>query len=184
MMYSVRSKGTFRPIAGQDGPERGRAVAVLFFNLGARLRWVLSATPRPLYPLGREKMPIIYEIGWAPGQVWRGAENLASTRIRSSDRPVGSKSIYRLRHPGPWFPVLQYSNFICRRNILMDLFNRLCQCLFTETRFFWNIFVFKCLQFSVTEKLRMLTCLLTNTTFRILCDAVCLDEWLPPSDES
>jgi len=36
-----------------------------------------------------------------PGPVWTGAENLAPTGIRSLDRSVRSKSLYRLRYPGP-----------------------------------------------------------------------------------
>jgi len=30
------------------------------------LGWVVSATPRPLYPRGREPEPIVQEAGWAP----------------------------------------------------------------------------------------------------------------------
>jgi hypothetical protein len=37
--------------------------------------------------------------GWAPGTVWTGAENLASTGIRSPDRPARSQSLYRLSYP-------------------------------------------------------------------------------------
>jgi hypothetical protein len=33
--------------------------------------------------------------------VWKGAENLAPTGIRSPDLPVRSKSVYQLRYPGP-----------------------------------------------------------------------------------
>ena len=32
-------------------------IAVLFFNLCARWRWVVNATPRPLYP--QEKDPVL-----------------------------------------------------------------------------------------------------------------------------
>jgi hypothetical protein len=44
---------------------------------------VVNATPRLLYPWERDPVPIVKEGGWAPGQVWTGAENLASTGIRS-----------------------------------------------------------------------------------------------------
>jgi hypothetical protein len=49
------------------------------------------------------KTPRTHCIGgwWAPGPVWTGAENLASTGIRSPDRPARSESLYRLRYPGP-----------------------------------------------------------------------------------
>jgi hypothetical protein len=34
--------------------------------------------------------------------VWTGAENLASTGIRSLDRPTRSESLYRLSYRGPY----------------------------------------------------------------------------------
>ena len=43
--------------------------------------WVVNATPRPLYPRERYRVPIVQEAGWAPGQVWTRAENLAPTGI-------------------------------------------------------------------------------------------------------
>jgi hypothetical protein len=57
-------------------------------NLGARWLWVVSATPRPCYPRERDPVHIVQEAGWAPGPVWKGAENLVPTGIRSPDRPV------------------------------------------------------------------------------------------------
>jgi hypothetical protein len=59
----------------------------------------VSLTPRPLFTPGKDPVPIVQEVGWAPGPVWTGAENLAPTRIRSPDRPARSKSPYRLRYP-------------------------------------------------------------------------------------
>ena len=41
------------------------------------------------------------DAGWVQGQAWMVAEILASTGIRSPDRPARSKSLYRLRYPGP-----------------------------------------------------------------------------------
>ena len=38
-----------------------------FFKLGARCGWVVNATPRPLYPWERDPVPIVQEVGWAPG---------------------------------------------------------------------------------------------------------------------
>ena len=46
-------------------------------------------------------MPIVHEVGWARWPVWTGAENLASTGIRSPDRPARNQSLYRLSYPGP-----------------------------------------------------------------------------------
>ena len=41
-----------------------------------------------------------------------GAENLASTGIPSPHRPGRSKSLYRLRYPGPYF-LLRLNSIIC-----------------------------------------------------------------------
>jgi len=73
-------------------------VVDLFFNLGARC--VVSATPRPPYTRDIKPVPIVQEAGWAPGPVWKGAENLAATGIRSPDRPACNETIYRLSYPG------------------------------------------------------------------------------------
>jgi hypothetical protein len=35
----------------------------------------------------------VQEVGWTPGPVWMGAVNLASTGIRSPDRPARSESL-------------------------------------------------------------------------------------------
>ena len=49
-------------------------------------------------PPGKDPVPIVQEVGWASEPFWRGAENLASTGIRSSDRPARSQSLYRPRY--------------------------------------------------------------------------------------
>ena len=60
------------------------------------------STPRPgRFTAGKDPVPIVQEAEWARGPVWTGAENLASTGIRSPDRPARSESLYRLSYPGP-----------------------------------------------------------------------------------
>jgi hypothetical protein len=87
-----KGKGTrYRP----EGPEGGRGIALIFPDLGARRGWVVSTTPRPLYP-EKDPVPIVQEAGWAPGPVWTCEKNLAPTRIRSPDRPARSQSLYRI----------------------------------------------------------------------------------------
>jgi hypothetical protein len=54
-----------------------------FFNLGARWGWMVNTTPRPLYLGERDPVPTVQEVGWAPGPIWTGAENLASTEFDS-----------------------------------------------------------------------------------------------------
>ena len=52
-------------------------------------------------PPRKDPVPTVQEAGYAPGLVWKGAENLAPTGIRSPDRPACSESLYRLSYPGP-----------------------------------------------------------------------------------
>jgi hypothetical protein len=62
------------------------------------------SAPRPgHFTPGKDPVPVVYEAGWAPGPVWTGAENLASTGIRFPDRPARSESLYRLRYPSPTY---------------------------------------------------------------------------------
>jgi hypothetical protein len=65
-------------------------------------RWGGWSAPRPgRFTPGKDPVPIVQEVGWAPGPVWTGAENLAPTGIRSPDRPARRESLYRLSYPGP-----------------------------------------------------------------------------------
>ena len=57
---------------------------------------MVNATPRSPYAV-----PIVEEPGWAAGPVWTLVESLDPNGIRSSDRPAGSESLYRLRCPDP-----------------------------------------------------------------------------------
>jgi len=36
---------------------------------------VVNAMPQPLYP-GKDPVPIVLEVGWAPGPFWTGVDNL------------------------------------------------------------------------------------------------------------
>jgi hypothetical protein len=66
----------------------------------------LAPRPGRFTPHERDPVPIAQEAGWVPGPVWTAAENLASTGIRSPDRPARSESLYRLRYRGPRYSVL------------------------------------------------------------------------------
>jgi hypothetical protein len=101
--YTVRrySKVKDNLITDHQGP-RGinRGIALLILNLGAR--WGGWSAARPgRFASGKDTVPIVGEAGWAPGPVRTGAENLASTGIRSPERPARSQSLYRLSYPGP-----------------------------------------------------------------------------------
>ena len=54
--------------------------------------------PAAPYP-GKDPIPIVQDAGWASGPVWTGAEILASTEVRSPDRPARRQTLYRLRYP-------------------------------------------------------------------------------------
>ena len=60
---------------------------------------MVNATP----PVSLPVVPIVWEARWAPGPVWTSAQNLAPTRIRSSDRSVVSELLHQLRYLGPRF---------------------------------------------------------------------------------
>jgi hypothetical protein len=75
-----------------------RGIALLILDLGARREWVVSTTPRPLYP--QERPGTHCTGGWVGSRpVWMCAKNLAPTGIRSLDRPARSQSLYRLSYP-------------------------------------------------------------------------------------
>jgi len=50
-------------------------------------------------PAGKTQYPLYRRLRGAPGPVSTGAENLATTRFRSPNRPARSQSLYRLRYP-------------------------------------------------------------------------------------
>ena len=79
---------------------RGSRVIVLpYHDHGTRRGCGVSVTPRPLFTPGKDLVHIVQEVGWAPGPVWTGAENLALTAIRSPDPPTDSQLLYRLCYP-------------------------------------------------------------------------------------
>jgi hypothetical protein len=46
------------------------------------------------YSLETDPVPIVHEAGMAPGSIWKGVKNLASTGIRLPDRSARSKTLY------------------------------------------------------------------------------------------
>jgi hypothetical protein len=57
------------------------------------MEWVVNAKTRALYPR-KDMVPLVSEAGWAPGSVWTGADNLASTGIRYQGRQASSEIQY------------------------------------------------------------------------------------------
>ena len=96
--WKVKVKVEF--ILEQATKAQNRGIALLFLYIG--FRWGGWSTPRlGRFTPGKDPVPIVLEAGWDPGPVWRGAENLASTGIRSPDRPACRESLHRLKQPGP-----------------------------------------------------------------------------------
>jgi hypothetical protein len=48
----------------------------------------------------KDPVPIVQDVGWAPGPVWVSTENLAPTGIRFPDFRARCKSLYRLSYRG------------------------------------------------------------------------------------
>ena len=70
----------------------GTGIALLFHDRGTRRGWVVSSTLRPQLTPGKDPVPIVQEAGWAPGPVWKDAENLAPIAIRARTvQPVVSR---------------------------------------------------------------------------------------------
>jgi hypothetical protein len=84
---------------GRTAYRVSRGIALPFHDHGTRKARGVSSTPRPLSTPRKDPVRIVQEDGWAPGPVWTGAENLATTGIRSPDRPARGQSLYRLRYP-------------------------------------------------------------------------------------
>ena len=83
-----------RLCTGRTAHRGSRDIALPFHDHGTRRLWGVNVTPRPLFSLVKDPVPIVQEAGWAPGPVWTCAENLAHTGIRSPDRPACSQSLY------------------------------------------------------------------------------------------
>jgi hypothetical protein len=68
------------PLTDSEAQRGGRGIALHSLELGARRGWVVSTTPRSLYP-GKDPVPIVQKPGWAPGPVWTCVKNLTLTGI-------------------------------------------------------------------------------------------------------
>ena len=60
------------------------------------------STPRPgRFTPGKDPVPIVQEVGWAPGPVWTVAKISPPPGFDPPTYPARSESLYRLRYPGP-----------------------------------------------------------------------------------
>jgi hypothetical protein len=106
LCVQISHLGRFHPFYRPWRPLGSRGIALLcFLDLGSRRGWGVSVMPQPLSTPGKDPVLIVQEAGWAPGPVWTGAENLASTGIRSPDRPAHSQSLYWLSYLTHRYPL-------------------------------------------------------------------------------
>jgi hypothetical protein len=122
--HRVKSKGNFTLEQAIKAQKGNSGIAVLFLYFGARWGWVVKTTPRPLYPRQSDPVPIVQEAGWRPGPVWTGAEHLATTGIRSLDRPARNESLYRIRYR----MVVKVGKRLGKRISRTKLWNGVIQC--------------------------------------------------------
>ena len=84
-----------------------------------------ASRPGRFLPPEKDSVPIVQEARWTPGLVWTDAENLASTGIRSPDRPARSQSLYRLSYTGPQYAEIATSNTNPGLESRMDFYSRI-----------------------------------------------------------
>jgi hypothetical protein len=63
-----------------------KVTALVFFNRGARIRRVVNATLRRLYPLERDPVTTVQKLGTPSWAVWTGAASVTSTGVGTPDR--------------------------------------------------------------------------------------------------
>jgi hypothetical protein len=85
-----------RLCTGRTAHSGSSGIALLLHDHGTRRGWGVNVMPRPLFTPRKDPVPIVQEVGWSPGPVWTGAENLAPTGIWSLDRLARNRSLYRL----------------------------------------------------------------------------------------
>jgi len=75
----------------------GRGKALLFHDHGTRRGWVVSSTHWPHFTPGKDLVPILQEVGWAPGSVWMGRKSRPHWDS-IPDCPGCSQLLYRLSY--------------------------------------------------------------------------------------
>jgi len=71
-----------------------------FFNLGHICGIFQRHVPASLHP-GNTRSALYWRLVRPQDRFWTGEKNLASTEIRSPDRPSRSELLYRLSYPSP-----------------------------------------------------------------------------------
>ena len=117
------------------------------YIFGTFATWVLACggwlAPRSgSFSCGWGAVPFVQEVRWTLWPVWTGAENLASTGIRSPDRSARRESLYLLSYP---FVIVDYGNmkktqincfFFCTALIFLEWSNGMERFYFRGPRTF------------------------------------------------
>jgi hypothetical protein len=91
---NIKVEVIVHPRTGHKGPE---ALQMYSLTVSLPRPWmevgdVLSAKLPGRSAPGRDSVPIVREVGWAPRPMWIGAKNLAHTGIQFPDNPTCSAS--------------------------------------------------------------------------------------------
>ena len=70
---------------------------------------MVSSTPRPHFTPGKDPVPILQEVGWAPCPVLMGVKSRPH-RDSTLDRPAPSQSLYRLSYPAQTYSHIGVEN--------------------------------------------------------------------------
>ena len=131
--------------------------------------WVVSTTPRPLYPPGKDPVPIVQEVGWAPGSVWTGAEKLVATGIRSPYPPARS-SVAIPTELSRSMSATYFGAFLASRQGVKNFINHLLYYTISMNLFYKTFFY--------VLKVVNLYCLVGINVLHILCIFIILsDDW-------
>jgi hypothetical protein len=82
-----------RLCTGRTAHRGNRGIALLFHDHSTRRGEGSASCHGQLFTPGKDPVPIVQEVGWAPGSVSTGAENLAPTGFRFPDRPARNQSL-------------------------------------------------------------------------------------------
>ena len=73
---------------------------------------MVSSTPRLNFTPGKDPVPILQEVGWAPGPVWTGGKSRPHWDL-IPDRPAHSQSLYRLSYPAHTYTHTHTHIYVC-----------------------------------------------------------------------
>jgi hypothetical protein len=89
--FRVKGKGKGRYPVRPEGPDGGRGIAQSFLTSALEGGGWSAPRPGPFTP-GKDPVPIVQEVGWAPGPVWTNVKNLAPPEFEPRTvQPVASR---------------------------------------------------------------------------------------------